>query len=447
MLGDVVVTTALIKPLKDAIPDAQLYYLVQGAFVPILEDHPDIVGCIADPLPYTMLPEHKAEFEQLAKRLKDYGFDVFIGLWENPRYGRLAKKANIPIRIGHRSCLSNWKNYTHTISQDYLDYTRHKVDTNMALLEPLGVPTTALSKIDLRVSESHINVLKNKYSWINDPFVMIHIDAGSPQRVLPTEHFISIIHYLRQLDVPKIVLFGRETSEQTAQDICEATQHDPRIDVLVKSTDLSDIKGLISKCRFLIGSDSGPAHIATGFQKPVIVYYFNRIQNAMHWGPWMSPHTIIKSQHACIDACRPNICRKPDCRTHISIPTFKEAIDTYWHHKVEPQHNQRHYWLEKTLNIAVFGPQNASVQATLKAQGYNAMIVDISRPYKELIETLNALNANVLLYSQVSVPLLRKIKLIILQRWLANRIHFFPKIRSVDTPFEALHALAKMGEV
>ena len=447
MLGDVVVTTAIIKPIKDAHPDAQIYYLVQDAFIPILAGHPDIAGFIPDPLPYTMLPEHQPDFKQLTHTIKEQQFDVFIGLWETPRYGVLAKKAKIPIRIGHKSSLSNWKNYTHAVSQDYLDYTQHKVDSNMALLSPLGVNKTDLAPVDLRVGEKEEKELEKRYPWITSPYVMLHIDAGSPQRILPTEHFVTIVHYLRQLNVDKIVLFGREASQQTAKDICAATDNDPRLEPLVKSTDLADVKGLISKCRFLIGSDSGPVHIATGFQKPVIVYYFNRIQNAMHWGPWMSPHTIIKSQHNCIDACQPNICRKPDCRTTISLPAFKEAIDTYWHHRAEPQDNQRHYWLEKTLNIAVFGPQKSDVQDTLKAQGYNAATFDLSASYRDLIEALNAHNSNLFVYSEAKVPFLKKLKLIILHRWLANRIHFFPKITSVDTPFEALHTIAKMGEV
>ena len=447
MLGDVVVTTALIKPLKDALPDAKLYYLVQEAFIPILEDHPDIEGCIADPLPYSMLPKHKPDFKALVKKLKAERFDGFIGLWENDRYGTLARKAGIPIRLGHRSSLSNWFNYTHSISQDYLDYTQHKVDSNLALLAPLGVQSSDISPVDLRVSDARVAALHQRFPWSKDPYVMVHIDAGTPQRVLPAEHFVSILQYCKQLNIPKVILFGREKSTDLAKEILSKMDQDSSIEVLVKSTDLSDVTTLISQCRFLIGSDSGPAHIATAFQKPVIVYYFNRIQNAMHWGPWMSPHTIIKSKHDCIDACRPNICRKPDCRTHISMPAFKEAIDNYWHNRVELPANQRHYWLEKTLNIGVFGPQSTETAETLSAQGYNTKIFDLEKPYKVLIDDMNAHNTNLFVYTESTLPKRHKLKLTILQRWLANRIHFFPKIKTAGTPFEALQAIADMGEV
>jgi heptosyltransferase-2 len=447
MLGDVVVTTALIKPLKDALPDAKIYYLVQNPFITLLDGHPDIEGCIVDPLPYSMKPEHKPAFKALAKELRQEGFDVFIGLWEKPRYGRLAKQAKIPIRIGHRSSLDNIWNYTHTVPQDYLDYTRHKVDSNMALLGPLGVKQTDSAPVDLRMADEPLSDLKRRFPWMSDPYVMVHIDAGTPQRVLPTAHFISIVNYLRQLNVPKIVLFGREGSAERAADILNAVDHDSSVIAITNSADLSDIKGLISQCRFLIGSDSGPVHIATGFQKPVIVYYFNRIQNAMNWGPWMSPHTIIKSKHNCIDACKPDVCRKPDCRTDISIPAFKEAIDLYWHHRAEARPNQRHYWLEKTVYAAVFGPGNHDIAKALTDQGYTALALDLSLPYKTLIEQLNALNANVFIVAAETIPFMTKLKCTILQRWLSNRIHFFPKIVAAATPFEALHRIAEMGEV
>lgn len=357
MCGDVVVTTALIAPIKKAFPESKLYYLVQKPFIPLLDDHPDIEACIEDPIPYTMTSAHKADFKTLSKTLKAYQFDIFLGLWEHPRYGQLAKKAGIPIRIGHRSSLSNIYTYTHTVPLDSLDYTQHKVEMNAALLKPLGIHDTSQYGVDLHVQTSELNDFQQRHPWSLDRFVMIHLDAGTPQRVLMTQHLIHIVAYLRQKNVSRIILFGRDRNAEAAADIIAHNDNDPRIECHL-SLSLKDLKIALSQCAFLIGSDSGPAHIASAFKKPVIMHYFNRIQNALHWGPWQTPHTIIKSEHTCEDVCHPNICRKPDCRETISIAQFKAAIDTYYDHLEYEPIDQRQYWRGISLTITIFGPEN-----------------------------------------------------------------------------------------
>ncbi len=437
VLGDVVVTTALIAPLKKHFPDAKIVYMIRKAFIPLIDDHPDVDGCIEDPLPYVMGKEDTSLFKELLKTLNAQKADIFIGLWENPRYAKLAALAGIKIRIGHASSWINRVLYSHSVKSDFLDYLPHKCDLNARLLGPLGIYNASDYPVDLHVS---------KKTWISGPYTVMHIDAGSPQRVLFAPDLSQIETRLQRQSSGKIILVGRPHNAEAAAYIIKNSLDPSRVVDLTEGVSLLDLKVLISGCQLFVGSDSGPAHIASGFQKPVIVHYVNRIQNAMHWGPWMTPHYIVSSTHSCIDACRPDVCTKPDCRENISMTEYESAIEACLHPETgdAPERNQRFYWLEKTLNIVCVGSESETIRNALSEQGYHTVQAPTSWTNAELVTLMNTQNTNLIVISG-KLSLWTRVRLEVCRRWVANKIHFFPKIRRAGNGFEASRVISEMG--
>jgi ADP-heptose:LPS heptosyltransferase len=446
VLGDVIVTTALIAPLKKQFPDAKIVYMIRKEFFPLLEDHPDIDHCIEDPLPYSMKKEHQPLFWHVLKRLKAEKADIFIGLWEEPRYAILSALARIKIRLGHATSLTNRLGYTHTVSSDSLDFLPHKCDINAKLLQLLGIQNANTYPVDLRTNPEELSRLKKEYPWMNAPYTVMHIDAGTPQRILFPHHLSAIEALLQKESTGNIVLVGRALNAEAAAFIIENSTESSRVINLTEGLSLSDLKYIISACDLLIGSDSGPAHIASGFRKPVIIHYVNRIQNAMHWGPWMTPQHIITSKHTCIDACRPDTCTKPDCRETLSMSAYALAIHESLYPKQDDstERNQRFYWLEKTLNILCLGPCATEINLDLLSQGYRSQVAPKTWSISALVTVMNAQNTNLILLSG-KVSLFTRVKVDIARRWVANKIHFFPKIRKANQGFEANQVLAQLG--
>ncbi|RAP33343.1 hypothetical protein DID80_08140 [Candidatus Marinamargulisbacteria bacterium SCGC AAA071-K20] len=450
VLGDTVVTTALIAPIKKQFPKSKIIFMVRKDYIPLLENHPDIDGFIEDPLPYSLeKSDYKLVFK-LAWAIRKQKAHLFIGLWENPRYAWIGFLSGIKNRIGHAFSLTNWLLYTKTVSLNYQDFCLHKIDYNAALLKPLGIHNGADYPVDLHTNVDHNQVVLDQLSIKAKGYVSVHIDAGNPMRILPDHHFISIINLVLKNTTLDIVIFGRKQNVASAENITK-TINNKRLKVAVDSLNLSQTQSLIKHSQFLIGSDSGPVHIASGHGRPVIVYYVNRIQNSLHWGPWKTDHTIIKSRHNCIDVCSPTDCSKPDCRETIPLEQFEKAMLEYCKDKeVDPDeipsdelpNLQRHYWLKVSGTIGLIGPNQKDLKQYLDDEGWTYLCWDKPMKLSEMKTWMAHNNINLLVYADEYIPYITQVKLEILRRWASNYISFLPKLLQVANAFDLEHKLS-----
>ena len=422
VLGDVVVTTPLIEGIRKKFPTCEIYFLIRKMYIPLLSDDPRINGFIVDDLPYTMHKKELSLFFSLLKDIKYHRIDVFLGAWEKPRYGFLAFLARIPLRIGHRSSLWNMLFYTKTVSIDYLDFFLHKVDYNLSLLKPFGI-----------TSSFPVQLVSRSNSLIETPYIVLALDAGNPIRILFKEQLFLIVKGLLEQTAYSIVLIGRERNKEAALFIVNEANNNPRVIDVVDTLSLHEVKDYIAHSDGLIGSDSGPVHIAAGFQKPVVVYYLNRIQNACHWGPWMTPHRIVTSKHDCVDVCSPEECRKTTCREFL-IPSEVVACFVDMKNGISGD-SQLQYWIKTSSTIGLFGTFSEDMMNYLKSEQWNFVVLDSSQSLSQLKKTISDKNINLFLFS-TSMSLFKRVKIEVLRRWVSNYMSFFPKIIISKTPFE-----------
>jgi len=425
VLGDVTVTSALITPLKKQFPNAKIYFLIRQDYMCLFNDDPQVDGCIVDPLPYTCTKKDRPNMQALSHTLKAHQFDCFIGCWETPRYAYIAWKAGIPIRIGHAKFALNKLFYTHAIKLDYNNMTLHKCQYNAKLLGPLGITDADQYPVQLHSHQT---------PFITLPYIAIHLDAGTQTRIMLDAHFIGMVQYIA-LHFPqyKMVLFGLNRNKNSAINIVKACSH-IRLTNDVGRGDLSHVMGLIKHASLVISADSGPAHIAAGFNVPVVVNYVNRIQNACHWGPWRVPHRIVSSVHNCIDVCHPNECVKTTCRDGISQTQLHQAINDLLNQAPLPSPNQQHYWLKHTLTIGVFDSTPDALKTYLNQEGWRTVVLpNASHIFDK--KRCDA-NINIILLPTAKKGWLTALKWAISNRWASNYITFLPQTIYANTGFQ-----------
>ena len=432
VLGDVVVTTALLAPLKQAFPEAELYYLVREDFHEVLEGHPLVSGCLSDPLPYTVTRKEWPLVWGLAQTIRSYDFDVFLGLWEAPQYALLAKLSGIKVRIGHGMGMVHHLCYSHTVALDRLDYTLHKIDYNARLLVPLGIRLGADFPVSLAVKQDVEAQLLAVYPWVKDQnFVVVHLDAGNPQRIMFDHQFLAIVQYLLTTPVSHIVLIGRQRNLKTAEYLLHSCGHDSRLCNVVDAVTLGQLSVFIKHCLFLMGSDSGPVHLAAGFQRPVVVYYVNRIQNAFHWGPWKTPHVIVRSLHQCVDVCRPTECQKPDCREVFPMEEFYQAITQLVDGDCSHPKDPKRYWMRVTCTFGVLTNQSEGLLVQdLRGHGLRFLVHSPVFSIRHMVQWVTQNNVNWILVDTSSLWV--RLKLEIVRRIAANYMTFFPRIQYLN---------------
>ena len=193
---------------------------------------------------------------------------------------------------------------------------------------------------------------------------------------------------------------------------------------------LSELVTLTSAADFFIGPDSGPIHIAAGVKCPAIVYYLNRIQSALNWGPWQSPHYVIRSHHTCTDICESTVCKKLDCRVPVHLKQFYAAIDALVSGEKSHHSDQRNYWLKKSSHIAV---SDSKLAQELRSEGWHIFEFSETSSIKEIKTVLSNKNISFILNSSQN-PWVR-LKLEIARTWASNEICYYAKImrvRSLD---------------
>ena len=348
VMGDVILSTAIVNSLKQQYPNAKLYFLTQKVYHPLLAGIDGVSDCIEDPLPYHHKLSNIGPLLRLAKTLKTYHADLFIGLWNNPRYALISFLASIPYRVGHNYSLINRLFYNIHTTFNYLDFTKHQVEWNLACLDaihvPINNPKTQLSRPDKADKR---------------PYICMHLDASIRQKRIDPKRLLEwvdiIVKDSDRHQISQLTLVGQEQAVQVAAMINEQYAKDITIDDQTGKTSLTQLAAIVANADYYIGSDSGIGHMAAAYQTPSMIYYLNKNQSALEWGPWLNKHQLLITQHLCPDICRQTECVKDTCRTNLAKRVFKsqwQLLTTTDNEPIQTQ-SQRDYWYKTHLRIGV----------------------------------------------------------------------------------------------
>lgn len=133
-LGDILMTTPLLRQLRAALPQAQIDYLVGQASAAVLHGNPHVDRVLT--FDGTILWHAQAwRLGELLAQLR--GYDCIYVLDKHWIFGWLARAAGIPKRIGFRRRAA--EGWPHTMRVPY-GGLRHEIDCYLDLAEAAGLP-------------------------------------------------------------------------------------------------------------------------------------------------------------------------------------------------------------------------------------------------------------------------------------------------------------------
>ncbi|MDO8446305.1 MAG: lipopolysaccharide heptosyltransferase II [Deltaproteobacteria bacterium] len=269
-MGDVVLTTPVIKVLKDRYPDAELDFLVKKEYSNLLAANPNIRKII----PFNSKGEHRGVRGLLnaASELREERYTHVIDLHGNLRSRMISAllRGSKTLRydkqaLKRRMLLLGLK--VHTI---------HTVDAYLEALEPLFVgaglkpaptPILYLSKADKAKAE--VFLVENDLS---NASVIIGLAPGAKWRtkMWPEENFIEVGRRLVKELGAKILVFGGPDEAELCIKVAEGIGKGTCV---AGKVGLRDAAALISRCKAFVSNDSGPMHIATAVGTPVVAIF------------------------------------------------------------------------------------------------------------------------------------------------------------------------------
>jgi lipopolysaccharide heptosyltransferase II len=317
LIGDVVLTTPLLRALRRTYPGAHLTYLVEQAAAPIVRGNPNLTHIVVAPKRRGLA--RLRDDLTIARQLRRERFDIAIDLHGGPRAAWFTWASGAPMRIGYAIAGRSWM-YTHVIARPRDEAPRPSVVNQWDLLTPLDVdgPDPARDPLemveDAQATESVDRRLRDARIGSADPLVIVHVSAGNPFRRWPHESFETLVIALARRDPSRrIILTSGPSDAPAAKAVADRAR--AALGALgaavpdVGEFDLVELRALVGRAAVYIGGDSGPLHIAGTTTTPIVALLGPTL--AERSMPWRDPRWFAEAVDAGPLECRP--CRQREC--------------------------------------------------------------------------------------------------------------------------------------
>lgn len=256
-MGDIVLTTPVIRCLKKAYPDAEIHYLTKPGFASILKDNPYI----------STVWEWQEDSKSLLNELKTLHFDQVIDLHHNLRSWR------VKIALGRPSQSFNKLNI-----EKYL-WVRfrinrlpklHIVDRYLETLRSLDVKND-FEGLDYFIPACDEIALRSLPEPFNQGYIALVAGALKGTKRMPDAQLLQICRGLNQA----VIVLGGKAEMQTGEFLEQ--EGNGRVLNRCGMLNLNGSASLIRQSRSVISHDTGLMHIAAAFKKPIVSIWGNTI--------------------------------------------------------------------------------------------------------------------------------------------------------------------------
>lgn len=295
-LGDVLLTTPLLRSLRQAYPDAQLDVLVFRNTASMLEGNPDVDHIITTPNRPKFL-DYRQLFGQIFRQ-----YDLAITTQSGDR-PFLYTMLSAPLRVAAvppKNTTGWWKRFFVQHWTEFDDDDTHTVLQHLKLLDLIQVPL-CYSLVPPQVDNPRQLAEQFPFLADNTGYVVLHPHPQWTYKQWTVTGWIEIGRYLRKLGL-KVVLSGGPGQEEI--DYVANIQRQLSEDTinLAGRVSLAQLSTIIAQAKIYIGPDTGITHLAAATGIPVIALYGPT--NPVKWAPWPSrynqninPFRKIGSQH------------------------------------------------------------------------------------------------------------------------------------------------------
>ena len=272
-IGDIVLSTPLIKKIKDTYPDSDITYVTTPSGEAILKNNPHLNNIIV----YDKRGEHKgiSGVWLLGKRLRYENFNMVITPHRYLRSSILSWLSRSPIRKGYDiasgSCL-----FTEKIKYDR---TKHEIEKLLSFVAPENK-----KRYEIELYPGEKEKMKGDNLWkenlLEDKKVVV-LAPGSKwfTKQWPVEYFNKLAESLKKLSNVRLIVVGGK------DEINLPIEKENIIDMRGK-TSLLELADILSRADVVVTNDSSPIHIASAFKKPRIFALFGPTIEKFGFFPW-----------------------------------------------------------------------------------------------------------------------------------------------------------------
>lgn len=297
-LGDIVLTTPVIRTLKTHFSDAEIHFVTKPAYVPALIENPYL----------HKIHELDGSLWSLAMKLRKENYDYVIDLHQNLRTFILKRLLNAKAYSYPKENINKWLLTTFKINRMP---SEHVVDRYFRAVKPLGVKNDSLG-LDYFIPEKD----QVEPSWLPEGFqqyAAVVIGGKKATKRLPTSRIIELCD---RINKPVLLLGGKEDEARGAEVerffSREGTDSsfEEGLRQLGKTTTVYNACGkfninqsasLLKNAQWVFTHDTGLMHIASAFKKDLFTIWGSTVPEFGMY-PYRTRFTIFEKKDL---SCRP----------------------------------------------------------------------------------------------------------------------------------------------
>jgi len=258
-IGDVLLSTVVLKNLRAAFPSARIDFLTEEPARPVIEGNP----AIDTTLIFNRRTQSSAGLLFLIRRRR---YDLVFDLFGNPRSAIVTLVSGARRRVGYRFA---WRQYCYTDVVDPRGGEVHNVQFNLDALEAIGIPivdrspTFPLSREDREFASGFF-----QRNGINDVgSIALNPGGGWYTKRWRAQRYAELGDRIaRRMGASIIITWG--PGEQSLAEEIRASMAEPAR--VIPPTTLKQLGAILERCSAVVTNDSGPMHIASVLGTPVV---------------------------------------------------------------------------------------------------------------------------------------------------------------------------------
>jgi len=258
-IGDVLLSTIVLKNLRHHFPQAQIDFLTEPASREVLEANPSIDHIVI----FDRNVEGNLSF---FSRLRKTGYDLVIDLFGNPRTALMTFLSGARFRVGYPF---RGRRYAYNILAHSRRGEIHNIEFNLDALRALGIEIVdrqipfAISNKD----EEFISAFVRQRGLEGENLVALNPSGTWYTKRWGLKKFAELGDALTRLYNVRVALLWGPGELQAAQQIRELMMQPAFIP---PPTTLKQLGALLKRCLFVVSNDTAPMHLAAVLGVPTL---------------------------------------------------------------------------------------------------------------------------------------------------------------------------------
>lgn len=256
-IGDIVLTSPVIRCIKQQIKNVDLHVLIKDKFASIAHNNPNVDKVF----------EFRGSLNDTIKELKAEKYDYVVDLQKNHRSKAVCRALKCEHGTFHKL---DFKKLLLTLFKINVLPDVHIVDRYFEAVAKLGVKNDGAG-LEFFISESNALQEPDIPEEFKDGFYAVVIGGSFATKVIPTEKIIEVIKKLNQ----PVVLIGGNGDMERANTIVDAVGKN--VGNPVGKLNIEQSASLLKMAKAVLTSDTGMMHIAAALHKPIVSVWGNTV--------------------------------------------------------------------------------------------------------------------------------------------------------------------------